>query len=318
MATSPTDTPYAFSSSGEGMNFVAPLEASARPVDALRKRWSKTPFCFNGQWVDTSELGLTVDELDVFFRKLPKERLFVRQPGGEPGSPAPRIELGPQPLAEQLAARNLHIVALDLEKTEPAYARAMEAFLEIVFPFTGAAHPDELEVSCGLFMASGRTVVPFHADFEHNFLIHVLGEKQMHIFPREDTDIFGPKLREKMAADMTASRFIPYDPSYEANGHVIALNPGTATYQPPMSPHWVVSSEGVTLSLLFAVFTPAERDLRMLHLANGMLRKCGLSPYSKAVNTPADRAKVWMASRARDMARAMRARNVRRGMVSKS
>jgi hypothetical protein len=248
------------------------------PIRALEDVWQTAPLIFEGTWLDSLDVNLELDAIGDFLKAQPSERIFVRETGEGPGAPHRMVQLDSRPLSAQLSDRVLHITALDLQELDPRFQSMIDCFVERLDPILGRTDKSQLQVTAGLFIASGKTFVPFHVDFEHNFLIQLLGEKEMHIFPRDVPEIFMEEARERLAKDMADSRFLPYSEDFERYARIMKLRPGTSTYQPPMSPHWVVSDSGVTMSLLLSLFSSEELKLRLTHFANAILRGFGFHP----------------------------------------
>lgn len=294
---------------------IAPLRGDNAPLRAIKANWGKAPVCLTTPWVDISALPLEPDEIEKFLRSLPERCVYARIPGAEPGAAAERVPLPDAPFRERFLEGPMHIVALDLHEHDERFARVLNDFLDFMTPVLGSLRNNDLQMTIGAFMAGGKSIVPFHADFEHNFLIHTHGEKYMHIFPSSDYKIFTSRARERMAKDMTAGRFLPYHEEFESQGSIIHLKPGVASYQPPLSPHWVENFDDYSLSILISLFTRAELELRMTHLANGMLRKMGIRPGRDGLYPRRDAAKAWLGIQARNAARLARRRVVSRGRV---
>ncbi|MBM3525706.1 MAG: hypothetical protein FJX57_22375, partial [Alphaproteobacteria bacterium] len=224
----------------------------------------KAPIHSDSFWVDVDALPLQIDDLEDFLRTLPPSRVYVRAPNRDAGqSSPPRLELGPEPLRDQLMRQSLHVVAVDLHEDDPRFAEALRRFDALIEPVMRDVGMRPIESTLGIFLASGRTITPFHANLEHNFLQQIYGTKHLFVFSNDDYEIFTPERRKRMCVNWTSNRFIPYSDSYQSRATDIYLAPGIASYQPPFAPHWVETDEGISLSLLFSVYTTAEDRLRL-------------------------------------------------------
>ena len=282
------------------------LDAGAEPVGALAARWRREPLLIHGSWVDPGDLDLSLDGVGELLKALPPGRVAVREVGDAPGAPHRETAFTQAPLSAQLAERRLHITALDLADVSAPFARMLDRFVAHVRP--AFAHTDgaRLEANIGVFIGSGASVVPFHVDFEHNFLIHVVGEKVLTIYPRLDPEIMTEPVLENLARDMGPSRFLTYAADYDARARAMRLSPGTATYQPPLAPHWVRSAEGPTMSIAIGLFTSDELGERMAYLANHSLRRLGVRPSPVGRRPWLDGMKVGVMGAMRDTMRALR------------
>jgi hypothetical protein len=295
---------------------VQSLPTGTDPVAVLAERFGRAPLCFEGQWADLSLAKTDLDDIGELLRPLAPGRVIVRATGPTPGAKPEMTSLSDAPLTQQLNERVLHITALDMQEVDAGYQRLLDAFLQRIAPVIGRTNLNRLEATVGVFIASGQSVVPFHVDFEHNFLIHVLGEKKMHLFPNDDFDILSDQQREFLAKDMSDARYLPYRPDFEQRARMIRLSPGVASYQPPLAPHWVVSSaQGITFSILISLFTSEDLKTRMAHLANRSLRGLGLQPARVGVNPLLDSLKAGGFGLARDVMRYLKPTRMVRGRV---
>ncbi|MBI1398038.1 MAG: hypothetical protein GC151_18850 [Betaproteobacteria bacterium] len=287
---------------------VPPIGSDVDPVVRLRESWGHAPFYHTNHWVDISNLDLELPALDRMLRRLPPEKVFVRTPGTDPdfGS-IPRIPFGPEPLAEQLAARSLHVVVLSLEDHDPGFAAALDAFMARIAPALAGPGREVIMATTGIFLASGRSVVPFHVDLEHNFLMQVYGSKQLNVFPNDDQEILPEIAREHASRYTGEGRFLKYRPEFEERGQGFQLGPGMSGYQPAFCPHWVGNGDEVTLSVLFSVYTQAEFRKKLTHMANRTLRRLGVNPSHVGASPLADRIKYGTAVSLRKVVRKARA-----------
>lgn len=282
----------------------------------LDAAWCKVPVRSDRFWVDVAGLPLALEELEAFLRAMPPTRVFIRNPNREVGQGSPpRLEMGSEPLRAQLMRQSLHVVAVDLHEDDRRFADALERFHALIAPVLRASGVERVESSVGIFLASGRTVTPFHADLEHNFLQQIYGTKHLYVFPKEDLEIFPTERRERMCVNRTSDRFIPFKDRFQARATDIHLTPGTASYQPPFAPHWVETEEGISLSLLFSVYTTAEDQIRLANFVNSKMRKLSLSPRPYGQSAFWDRAKYNGARAAKAVIRTLRPARVSRGRM---
>lgn len=289
---------------------------TAPPSDGLAGAWMKRPLQRDRFWVDVDALPLQLEELETFLRSLPPSRVFMRNPNREVGQGSPpRLEFGAEPLREQLMRQSLHVVAVDLHEDDPRFADALARFHALIAPVLKASGVEMIESSVGIFLASGKTVTPFHADLEHNFLQQIYGAKHLYVFPREDYEIFPNARRERMCVNRTSDRFLPFEERFQTRAMDIHLTPGVASYQPPFAPHWVETEEGISLSLLFSVYTSGEDRIRLVNYANHQMRKLSMSPRAVGQSAFWDAAKYRGASLAKSIIRSLRPARVSRGRV---
>lgn len=284
-----------------------PIPANVDSLKKLDEEWGRRPFCQERYWVDISTLKLDVPDLEVTLRKLPQEKVYVRAMGdGADAGVRPRLPFDARPLAEQISGQSVHVVALNLQDHDPAYAEVLQRFVDLVRPAYEKRGHRLVSPTIGIFLAAGKSIVPFHADLEHNFLMHIYGDKWLHVFPNTDWEMLPATAREKMAVDTGAGRFLEYKPHFESRGQIFHFRAGVSGYQPPYCPHWVENGPNVTLSLLLSVYTSAEVDLRMNHMCNHGLRKLGIKPAQVGQRPMCDAVKTQAAYAMRGAMRTVR------------
>ncbi len=245
----------------------------------LHRNWGLHGLCFDHPWVDTSALPTSIDELETFLQCLPEKTVYVRIPGGSPDAgELPRIDLfNHGELAERLQEGSVHVLGVNLQKVSGAFRHFQSAFLNRITPVLRRhGDIDSVQIATAVFISSANTVVPFHGDSEHNFLFQITGEKFFHIFPNDDLELFPSESRERLMC--TRQCVLNYRDSYESKAEIFALSPGSATYQPPLAPHWVEAGNSVNVSVAVSVYTQSEERTRLLHVINHRLRQLRYTP----------------------------------------
>jgi hypothetical protein len=247
----------------------------------LQQNWDLRPWALPGGLLDLSEVDIRVSALESLFRRMPPDKLFVRVPGVGPASgPPKRIPMSEvADLEERLNdGGRLHLLAIDLQAFDPAHARLLQRFVDHVVAAVPEAARSVPPPMIALFMSTPGVVAPFHADCEHNFLLQVVGDKQIHFWDRSDHELLPPLARERLACE-EEHVLDTYRPDIEAQAMVFHLTPGTGVYHPPMTPHWVDTGRtSWSLSYAISFETPSVERLRLVHKLNRQLRRFGVEP----------------------------------------
>ncbi len=263
----------------------------------LEQAWGREATRVPDGLLDLSRAPIGLQDLEALLRRMPERCLFVRLPGSGPHSGSPRrVPMADiAALATQLAApQPLHLQAIDVNLYDAGFAHMLERFGAWVGERIPELAQADKPPSLGLFLSSPGAVAPFHADCEHNFLFQVVGDKQVHVWDREDLSIFDSAARERLIHSHD-HMLATYRPEIEARARVLALQPGQGLYHPPLAPHWVdTGRSSYSLSLTMTFITPSVQRLRCVHKLNHRLRRLGLRPAPVGQHPRADALKAWL------------------------
>lgn len=122
-----------------------------------------------------------------------------------------------------------------------------------------------------LLISSPNAMVYYHFDAEDNMLWHVRGEKSIWLYPRTNLDL-APTATVEDIFTRSRSEELPYKTEYDATATRFDLKPGDVASWPHNSPHRIVNSDSLNVSLSTAVETPASKRRHLVHSANRWLR----------------------------------------------
>jgi hypothetical protein len=138
-----------------------------------------------------------------------------------------------------------------------------------------------------LFITSPNRVTKYHIDRECSWLLQIHGEKEMHLFDRNDKDVLPDEELERYWA---VSNIAKYKPEFESHAKVFTLRPGTGVHSPVNTPHWLQNGDNVSVSLNIN-FQFHEHAWENLYRANHWLRRIGVKPAARGVHPAMDRMK---------------------------
>ncbi len=278
----------------------------ALQTSQLTAAWGRKPCVLPSAALDLGPVRTDLASIERLLRLLPEERLRVRITGSGPDSGSPRripMRELPDLQTPLLSGDTLHIQATDLHRYDSGFEEAAQRFRRWIEAQVDEVRAPSTRMTIGLFLSSGGSVAPFHADQEHNFLSQVIGDKKMHMFPSEDLDIFPCVCRERLAAE-DLHMLDTYRPDLETRAEVVHLVPGTTLYHPPMGPHWVDTGRGsYSLSITLSFVTPSVDRTLLLHKLNRQLRRVGLRPAPVGRRPHVDGAKLALARAMRGLVR---------------
>jgi hypothetical protein len=175
----------------------------------------------------------------------------------------------------RIATAEAWIIMKHVEK-HPAYGAVLDEFARFVLDLAGpekAVHLLSPEML--VLITSPNRLTPFHFDAEPNFLVQIVGEKDVWICdPADDTIITEEEKERYYAGDRAAARFKPHAP---AQAWRFRLKPGDAVHIPTHGAHWVQNRNNLSVSLSLNFEFPGWM-YRDVYRANHLMRRMGLSP----------------------------------------
>jgi len=253
------------------------VDSSSAAVEELGHAWGRENFTRPRWLVDVADLPADLERLEAILRAMPPEKVVVRGSAGEPGGAMERFAGIPEgvPLERFLRDECVHVMACDVQTVSPEYGRGLERFLARVRPILDRPERRLQSAMIGFFLSSPGSVAQLHADREHNFLLHVAGEKEVHVFPR-DGGVFPDEARERLFCDGIAS--LPYEAGFEEQAWKVDAVPGVTCYQPALCPHWVRVGPEISFSVGLSLYCREEDDMRVFYRWNRSLRRLGARP----------------------------------------
>jgi hypothetical protein len=167
---------------------------------------------------------------------------------------------------------------ISLKRVEkfPEYNALLQECLDEVQRLTGRTiDPDKTTQNVLIFLTSPHRVTMYHIDPICNFLLQISGEKEMHVFDRNDRDVLHEEELERFW--MKDSYAAKYRPEFEDRATIFKLHPGNGVHVPVNNPHWLKNGDNISVSLSISYqYKDARR--KNVYQANYYLRKLGLTP----------------------------------------
>jgi hypothetical protein len=175
---------------------------------------------------------------------------------------------------------------------DPVYRPVLEGLLAEVAAAIEGVDPVITWYSTYVFLSTRDSVTPYHMDREMNFLLQVLGEKQVMLWDPHDEEIMSEPDKDRLLAAFESRRPV-YKPSFEAKAMRYDLKPGLGVHHPFIAPHRVHTGSALSISLAFTFRTQTSDRWTRAHAFNHLMRRCGLSPSAIDHGHPlADRVKA--------------------------
>lgn len=247
----------------------------------LVTQFNKAPFGFTH--------GLS--KLDLF--RLPVlERLaeaYVEHPGdyfvavgaAQPGArfyAAPHGMFGPREALRRIKHGRYRLLLKRPERFDPRFRALLNSILAEVrdrLP-DPVRRQDLVRAESGIFVTSAATLTPFHFDPEVAFFSQIRGHKNYHVYdPRSVEEVELERFYVGGVVCIGEVELAARTPGLE---YVFALGPGDGFHQPQNAPHWVQTTDELSISYTVVFETRLARKLGMARAFNHYLRRCGVVP----------------------------------------
>jgi hypothetical protein len=160
---------------------------------------------------------------------------------------------------------------------DPSFRRLMDDILDQLQPQTDPIEAGMCERISYIFIASPRSVTPYHMDRDINFHFNLRGQKWISIWDPFDREVLPEVGLESLFTDWNAPR-PPYLSQYEPRGRTFELRAGQGVHHPFTAPHAVRYGDEVSASFTVTFNTRATRRRAAAHFVNGAIRRMGVAP----------------------------------------
>lgn len=245
------------------------------PLD-MRERFDKEPFSVRHDLAEHPLLQLP--RLIELAKSLPEHSVEYNAGDvnvNQDAALTPRTGLSVADTLHRIESCRSWMVLKDVEQ-DPEYRALLDQCLDQVQRAIAMNAPGMGRRHAFIFVSSPNAVTPFHADFEHNLLLHIRGDKTINVWPPEDRAVMAESERERIIAG--GQRNLPYRDELAAKGRAFPLKPGMGVQVPLSSPHWVKVGDQVSVSFSITFISDPGYRVKSIHRVNAFLRRRGLQP----------------------------------------
>lgn len=190
-------------------------------------------------------------------------------------------------------------------RSDPAYRALVDSLLDEALPHLPPRDRQLLNRDSAAFLASPRSVTPFHLDHEQNFLCHIRGPKTFYVWDHRDRSAVSERALEVFYRE-GSGREASYQPDMQPKAQAVELQPGDCLYMPMGSPHAASTGDDITVTVSILMNTQTSYDIVETYRANHVMRRFGLSPApvgDSQVRDSLKRHTLGAVRRMRDLAR---------------
>ncbi len=164
---------------------------------------------------------------------------------------------------------------------DPEYNLLLEDCLSEIKRLSGRAIKEDRKTQeADIYITSPGRVTMYHVDPICNFLMQVSGEKEIHIFDRNDRKVLPEEELERFwsVKDYAAT----YPVELEHRSEIFTLRQGIGVHVPVNHPHWLKNGNNISISLSIN-YQYKDTRRKNIYQANYYLRKMGLNQNHRAV-----------------------------------
>jgi hypothetical protein len=177
---------------------------------------------------------------------------------------------------DNLGSMNSFIQILNV-CSDPAFSALLDDVFNELLPLLSVRDRRLLNRDAAVFLASPRSVTPFHLDHEQNFVCHIRGPKTFYVWDHRDRSAVSEEVLEVFYR-RGKIRDLSYDAGVQANALTVEFQPGDCLYMPMGSPHAAATGDDITVTFSVLMNTRSAFDTIETYRVNHALRTLGLSP----------------------------------------
>ena len=127
-----------------------------------------------------------------------------------------------------------------------------------------------------VFISAPNQITPYHMDPEINFLLEIRGQKTFFVLPGDDRSILSDEDIEQFYSGHHDS--LPFKEDWQGKAVPFQMEPGSGVHIPVNHPHWVSTSNEVTISFALTLQTAETQRRGVVYACNHHLRSRGFKP----------------------------------------
>jgi hypothetical protein len=202
-----------------------------------------------------------------------------------------RAGLSGADVLEAVKKGRLWINMTSIHEVDPYFATLLERMYEEMAVLVPGF--DSFKQRLGLLISSPDAQVYYHCDVPGQGLWQLRGKKRIWVYPNAEPFLRTEELERVVRGAQEEE--ITYQPWYDDHAVAYDLEPGTMLHWPLNGPHRVKNYDMVNVSITTEHWTPELRRHFAMNYGNGMLRRMGWRPRSRAISGPSFWPKAAMA-----------------------
>ena len=257
----------------------------------LVTQFNKAPFGFTH---GLSELDLfrlrVLEQLAEAYVEHPED-YFVARGAAQPGArfyAAAHGMFGPREALRRIEHGRYRLLLKRPERFDPRFRALLNSILTEVrdrLPDQSRTH-DLVRAESGIFVTSAATLTPFHFDPEVAFFSQIRGHKNYHVYDVHAVE--EAELERFYVGGVVCIGELGLAARAPELERVFALGSGEGFHQPQNAPHWVETTDELSISYTVVFETSSARKLGRVRAFNHYLRRCGMVPAAPGAHPGLD------------------------------
>lgn len=177
----------------------------------------------------------------------------------------------------EMGSGSHRILLKRLERHDPDFRELLSALAAEIMAMRPQLHHEKiLRLESFMFISSASTITPFHFDPEIGFFFQIAGNKSYHIYsPEVLTEYELEKYYLRGEIDIGQ---VDLGSRESCSEFRFDLQPGMGMHQPANAPHWVETSDALSISYSFSMETDRTRAMGRTRAFNGLCRRLSMAP----------------------------------------
>lgn len=164
-------------------------------------------------------------------------------------------------------------------QADAIYKPLVDLALDAIQPWIELKDPGMYYRAGWIFVASPKTITPFHIDRDNGILLQISGTKRIYVWDADDSEVVSDRAKDCFHTRHDLS-LVKWQESFRQRAHVYDVEPGTGVYIPQTSAHMVETSDEPSISISLTYSTNATRRNAMQHVMHDLLYRAGMRPPS--------------------------------------
>ena len=258
--------------------------------EVLRRQFNRNPIRVSHDLPDNPLFDL--DRLASLAEKLPSE--CVNWDSGDlpisiDGNHTPDRRRPVVDTIQTIDRSNAWVELKEIER-DAEYRKLMETCLDEIEAISWTFAPGMTERQASIYIASPRSVAPFHIQSSAAFLLQVHGSMNLQLFDPWDREVLPEENLEELFTGGTG--LLEYRESFGDRGSWFEVHASDGLHIPLAAPHWVQSGPQYSVAMSVMFQTQSSKQWQSIFRLNKRLRRLRLKPRPVGKNANGDAAKL--------------------------
>jgi|GEM_PF-5835142 len=234
--------------------------------------WKRAPYAFTESMIDIETDALSLDWAQDLLQEIPDDDLVYRTASGGISERMERLPVSCElksSLVNTLRCATRSLMIHRADHYDRRLKGIIDRYVENIASGLNVPSSALKDRSASVFLSSPNAISPFHTDREQNFLVHLQGNKTVHVLPRWRSpagELFEAFLRRRKGIHEE------FRQAFTDRASTFELDPGSTLYLPRLFAHWVENGDTVSQSLSINFFCSSGYLIERFYKLNDKVR----------------------------------------------